>query len=217
MSSSLHNHTEYSVLDGFSHPKEYLDRARELGLKALAVTEHGNQYSWIYFDKLKKDYPEIKMIYGVELYECFDMHVQDANSKYFHLIALAKNEQGRIALNEIITKSNFEGFYYKPRVDLELLRPYADNLIILSACLASKLSRESDYKKCLDYVKEYKSIFPHFYLEMQSHKTADQEAYNKKILQLAHDTNTEFVAEWLSVVITNSVLVSCASCRIFLL
>ena len=193
MSSSLHNHTEYSVLDGFSHPKEYLERAKTLGLKAFAVTEHGNQYSWVYFDKLKKDYPDIKIIYGVELYECFDMHVQDANSKYFHLIALAKNEQGRIALNEIITKSNFEGFYYKPRVDLELLKPYADNLIILSACLASKISRESDYNKCLEYVKEYKSIFPHFYLEMQSHKTEDQENYNKKIVQLAHDTNTDFV------------------------
>ena len=121
------------------------------------------------------------------------MHVQDANSKYFHLIALAKNELGRIALNEIVTKSNFEGFYYKPRVDLELLKPYANNLIVLSACLASKLSRESDYDKCIDYVKEYKSIFPHFYLEMQSHKTEDQEAYNKKIIQLANDTNTEFV------------------------
>ena len=193
MSSSLHNHTEYSVLDGFSHPKEYLERAEELGLKAFAVTEHGNQYSWVYFDKLKKDYPDVKIIYGVELYECFDMHVQDVNSKYFHLIALAKNEQGRIALNEIITKSNFEGFYYKPRVDLELLKPYADNLIILSACLASKISRESDYNKCLEYVKEYKSIFPHFYLEMQSHKTEDQEVYNKKIVQLAHDTNTDFV------------------------
>lgn len=193
MSSSLHNHTEYSVLDGFSHPKEYLERAKALGLKAFAVTEHGNQYSWVYFDKLKKDYPDIKIIYGVELYECFDMHVQDANSKYFHLIALAKNEQGRIALNEIITKSNFEGFYYKPRVDLKLLKPYADNLIILSACLASKISRESDYNKCLEYVKEYKSIFPHFYLEMQSHKTKDQENYNKKIVQLAHDTNTDFV------------------------
>ena len=193
MSSSLHNHTEYSVLDGFSHPKEYLERAKTLGLKAFAVTEHGNQYSWVYFDKLKKDYPDIKIIYGVELYECFDMHVQDANSKYFHLIALAKNEQGRIALNEIITKSNFEGFYYKPRVDLELLKPYADNLIILSACLASKISRESDYNKCLEHVKEYKSIFPHFYLEMQSHKTEDQENYNKKIVQLAHDTNTDFV------------------------
>lgn len=193
MASALHNHSEYSVLDGFSHPKEYLERAKEIGLKAFAITEHGNQYSWVYFDKLKKDYPDIKMIYGVELYECFDMHVQDPNSKYFHLIALAKNEAGRIALNEIITASNFEGFYYKPRVDLELLKPYADNLIILSACLASKIARESDYEQCVDYVKEYKSIFPHFYLEMQSHKTEDQAHYNRKILKLAQDTNTDFV------------------------
>ena len=180
-------------MDGFSHPKEYLERAKEIGLKAFAITEHGNQYSWVYFDKLKKDYPDIKMIYGVELYECFDMHVQDPNSKYFHLIALAKNEAGRIALNEIITASNFEGFYYKPRVDLQLLKPYADNLIILSACLASKIATESDYEQCVDYVKEYKSIFPHFYLEMQSHKTEDQAHYNRKILKLAQDTNTDFV------------------------
>nr|DAH89567.1 MAG TPA: DNA polymerase III, alpha subunit [Caudoviricetes sp.] len=193
MASSLHNHSEYSVLDGFSHPKEYLDRAKEVGLKAFAITEHGNQYSWVYFDKLKKDYPDIKMIYGVELYECFDINVQDQDSKYFHLIALAKNEKGRIALNEIITKSNFEGFYYKPRVDLEMLKPYTDDLIILSACLASKIARESDYNKCVEYVNEYKSIFTNFYLEMQSHKTEDQAHYNRKILELAHDTNTEFV------------------------
>lgn len=193
MSSSLHNHSEYSVLDGFSHPEEYLQRAREIGLHAFAITDHGNQYSWIYFDKLKKKYPEIKMIYGVELYECFDINVQDPSNKYFHLIALAKNEKGRIALNEIITKSNFEGFYYKPRVDLNMLKPYSDNIIILSACLASKISREKNYDKCLKYVKEYKSIFPHFYLEMQSHKTKDQEDYNKKILRLSYDTNTDFV------------------------
>lgn len=180
-------------MDGFSHPKEYLDRAKELGLRAFAITEHGNQYSWVYFDKLKKDYPEIKMIYGVELYECFDINVQDPDNKYFHLIALAKNENGRIALNKIITESNFKGFYYKPRVDLNLLKPYANDIIILSACLASKIARENDYDKCLKYVKEYKSIFPYFYLEMQSHKTEDQEKYNQKIISLANDTDTEFV------------------------
>ena len=193
MTSSLHNHSMYSLLDGYSYPKEYLDKAKELGLKAFAITEHGNQYSWVYFDQLKKDYPDIKMIYGVELYECFDIKEKDKDNKYFHLVALAKNERGRIALNEIITKSNFEGFYYKPRVDLELLKPYANDLIILSACLASKLSRETDYNKCVEYVKEYKSIFPHFYLEMQSHKSQAQCEYNQKILKLAKDTNTEYI------------------------
>lgn len=193
MASALHNHTEYSVLDGFSHPKEYLDRVREIGLKAFAVTEHGNQYSWVYFDKLKKDYPEIKMIYGVELYECFDMKEQDPNNKYFHLVALARNERGRIALNKIITKSNFEGFYYKPRVDLELLKPYAEDLVISTACLASKIAREKDYEKCVDYVREYKSIFPYFYLELQSHNTKEQAEYNKKIIKLAFETDTKFI------------------------
>lgn len=192
MASSLHNHSEYSVLDGFSHPEEYLRRAKEVGLHAFAITEHGNQYSWIYFDKLKKQYPEIKMIYGVEFYECFDTNIQDPNNKYFHLIALAKNEKGRIALNEAITKSNFDGFYYKPRVDLKMLKPYANDLIVLSACLASKIAREQNYEKCIEYVKEYKSIFPHFYLEMQSHKTRDQVEYNQKILSLSKDTNTPF-------------------------
>ena len=192
MSSSLHNHTEYSVLDGFSHPEEYLKRAKEIGLHAFAVTEHANQYSWPYFDKLKKKYPEVKMIYGVELYECFDIKVQDPDSKYFHLVALAKNEKGRIALNEIVTKSNFEGFYYKPRVDLKMIKPYAEDLIIMSACLASKISRERDYNKCVEYIKEYKEIFPYFFLEMQSHSSEAQAEYNKKILRLSQDTNTLF-------------------------
>ena len=91
MTSSLHNHSMYSLLDGYSYPKEYLDKAKELGLKAFAITEHGNQYSWVYFDQLKKDYPDIKMIYGVELYECFNIKEKDKDNKYFHLIALAKN------------------------------------------------------------------------------------------------------------------------------
>lgn len=191
--SSLHNHSEYSVLDGFGHPNEYLDKAQELGLKAFAITEHGNQYSWVYFDKIKKDYPDIKMIYGVELYECFNIKEKDKDNKYFHLVALAKNEQGRIALNNIITKSNFEGFYYKPRVDLNMLKPYAKDLIVLSACLASKLSKEKNYNKCIEYVKEYKDVFPYFFLEMQSHNTDEQKEYNQKILKLSKDTNTPFV------------------------
>lgn len=191
--SSLHNHTMYSLLDGYGTPKEMLDRAKEIGLKAYAITEHGNQYSYVYFDKLKKEYPDIKIIYGVELYECFDISIQDKNSKYFHLIALAKNEKGRKALNSVITKSNLEGFYYKPRVQLSDIAPFADDLIISSACLASKLARENDYQKCIDYINEYKNIFPHFYLEMQSHSSYDQVIYNQKILRLAKDTDTDFI------------------------
>lgn len=86
----LHNHSEFSLLDGYGHPEDYLKRAKEIGSPAFAITEHGNEYSWVYFDKLKAQYPDIKMIYGVELYEAFDMTVNDPNNKYFHLIALAK-------------------------------------------------------------------------------------------------------------------------------
>lgn len=195
MYSSLHNHSMYSLLDGYATPKEYLDRAKEIGLKAFAITEHGNEYSWCYFDKLKKDYPDIKMIYGVEFYECFDMDVKDKESKYFHLVVLARNENGRKAINKLVTKSNLEGFYYKPRVDLNAFRALqcGNDIVVTSACLASKLSRESNYQKCIDYIEEYKNVFPYFYLELQSHAHQDQAFYNNKILQLANDTNTDFI------------------------
>lgn len=193
MYSSLHNHTYYSLLDGYGSPKEMLDRAKEIGLKAFAVTEHGNVYSSIYFDLIKKDYPDIKMIYGCELYECEDITVKDKDNKYFHLICLIRNEQGRKDLNKVITKSNFEGFYFKPRCTVEDIKPYAENFVISSACLASKLARESDFERCIEYVNEYKEAFPHFFLEMQSHSHQDQYLYNQKILELSKRTNTPFI------------------------
>lgn len=193
MYSSLHNHTYYSLLDGYGSPKEMLDRAKEIGLKAFAVTEHGNVYSHIYFDLIKKDYPDIKMIYGCELYECEDIEIKDKDNKYFHLICLIRNEQGRKDLNKVITKSNFEGFYFKPRCTIEDLKPYAENFVISSACLASKLARESDFEKCVEYINEYKEVFPYFFLEMQSHSHQDQCLYNQKILELSQKTNTPFI------------------------
>lgn len=193
MYSSLHNHTYYSLLDGYGSPKEMLDRAKEIGLKAFAITEHGNVYSSIYFDLIKKDYPDIKMIYGCELYECEDITVKDKDNKYFHLICLVRNEQGRKDLNKVITKSNFEGFYFKPRCTIEDIKPYAENFVISSACLASKLARESDFEKCIEYINEYKEAFPHFFLEMQSHSHQDQCLYNQKILELSKRTNTPFI------------------------
>ena len=193
MYSSLHNHTYYSLLDGYGSPNEMLDRAKEIGLKAFAITEHGNVYSHIYFDLIKKDYPDIKMIYGCELYECEDITVKDKDNKYFHLICLIRNEQGRKDLNKVITKSNFEGFYFKPRCTVEDIKPYAENFVISSACLASKLARESDFEKCIEYINEYKEAFPYFFLEMQSHSHNDQCLYNQKILELSKRTNTPFI------------------------
>ena len=190
---SIHNHTHYSFLDGFSEPKDYLEKCRELGISGFAITEHGNILSSPYFEKLKKDYSDIKIVYGVELYEASDIKEKNSDSKYFHLVLLVKNERGRIDLNDIITKSNFEGFYYKPRVDLKMLSEYEDNFIITSGCLASKLAKENDFNKCIEYIKEYKNIFSDFYLEMQSHKSIEQKEYNKKILDLSKAINTKFV------------------------
>ena len=193
MYSSLHNHTYYSLLDGYGSPQEMLDRAKEIGLKAFAITEHGNVYSHIYFDLIKKNYPDIKMVYGCELYECDDIGIRDKNNKYFHLICLIRNEQGRKDLNKVITKSNLEGFYFKPRCTIEDIKPYAENFIISSACLAGKLARENDFEKCIEYINEYKTVFPYFYLEMQSHSHQDQYLYNQKILELSKRTDTPFI------------------------
>ena len=191
--SSLHNHDFYSLLDGYGSPKEMLDRAKEIGLKAYATTNHGNAYAHIYYDLIKKNYPDIKMIYGCELYECENIEIKDKDNKYFHLICLIRNEQGRKDLNRVITKSNFEGFYFKPRCTIEDIKPYSENFVITSACLAGKLAREVDFEKCVEYVNEYKKAFPYFYLEMQSHNHQDQCSYNQKILELSKRTNTPFI------------------------
>ena len=193
MYSSLHNHTYYSLLDGYGSPQEMLDRAKEIGLKAFAITEHGNVYSHIYFDLIKKNCPDIKIIYGCELYECDDIRIKSKDNKYFHLICLIRNEHGRKDLNKVITKSNLEGFYLKPRCTIEDLKPYAENFIISSACLAGKLARESDFEKCVEYINEYKNVFPYFYLEMQSHSHEAQCLYNQKILELSKRTGTPFI------------------------
>lgn len=165
MYSSLHNHSFYSLLDGYGSPKEMLDRAREIGLKAFAATEHGNVYSHIYYDLIKKDYPEIKMIYGCELYECNDISIKDKENKYFHLICLIRNEQGRKDLNKIITKSNLEGFYYKPRCEINDIKPYAENFVITSACLAGKLAREADLINVLNISMNTNQFFHIFILK----------------------------------------------------
>ena len=134
-----------------------------------------------------------KTIQILKLYECEDITVKDKDNKYFHLICLIRNEQGRKDLNKVITKSNFEGFYFKPRCTVEDIKPYAENFVISSACLASKLARESDFEKCIEYINEYKEAFPHFFLEMQSHSHQDQCLYNQKILKLSKRTNTPFI------------------------
>ena len=189
---SFHNHTTYSILDALPSPEDYLKKCKEFGMNSFGITEHGNNFSWLYFAELSKKY-NIKINYGVDFYECFDHKERDKNSKYFHLICYAKNENGRIAINKLISKSNSEGFYFKPRVDLDMIKEFGNDLIGISACLGSKIAREKNYEKCLEYVNEYKSTFGDFFLEMQSHESDEQSEYNKKILNLSIDTNTKYI------------------------
>ena len=199
MSSSLHTHSYFSILDGYSSPEENLKRASELGLKAIAITEHGELTSHPYYAELRNKYPDVKQLFGIEAYECEDREVKDPNNKYYHMILIARNEDGRRAINRVSTLGHLHGFYYKPRVTrYDIAKEGADNLIVLSACLASRLSRTEDYNTCLEMVREYKELFPYYFLEIQAHDNADQEAYNKKIIRLSHDTNTP-------VVVTNDV------------
>lgn len=199
MPSSLHTHSYMSLLDGFSSPEENLKRASELGLKAIAITEHGEVTSWPYYSELKDKYPNVKLLYGIEAYECEDREVKDKNSKYWHLIIIAKNEAGRQAVNRLSTLGHLHGFYSRPRITKEdIAKEDTNNLIILSACLASRLSRTDDYDTCVKLVQEYKSLFPHYYLEVQAHANGEQAKYNQKIMRLANDTHTK-------VVVTNDV------------
>lgn len=186
-------------MDGFSSPEENLKRASELGLKALAITEHGEVTSWPYYSELQDKYPDVKLLYGIEAYECADREVKDTNNKYWHLILIARNELGRHAINRLSTLGHLHGFYSKPRVTLaDIAAEDTDNLIVLSACLASHLSREKDYAKCVALVNEYKSVCKHYFLEIQAHNNEMQAEYNRKIMRLAADTNTK-------VVVTNDV------------
>lgn len=199
MSSSLHTHSNFSLLDGYSSPEENLKRASELGLKAVAITEHGEVTSWPYYSELKNKYPSVKLLYGIEAYECEDREIKDKNSKYWHLIIIAKNETGRQAVNRLSTLGHLHGFYSRPRITKEdIAKEDTNNLIILSACLASRLSRTDDYNTCIKLVQEYKSLFPHYYLEVQAHANSEQARYNQKIIRLADDTRTK-------VVVTNDV------------
>lgn len=199
MSSSLHTHSAYSLLDGFSMPEENMKRASELGLKAIAITEHGEVTSWPYYSELQDKYPDVKLLYGIEAYECSDREVKDPDNKYWHLILIARNELGRQAINRLSTLGHLHGFYSKPRISLlDIAKEDTDNLIVTSACLASHLSREKDYEKCVALVNEYKTVCKHFYLEIQAHDNTMQAEYNQKIMRLAKDTNTK-------VVVTNDV------------
>lgn len=195
----LHCHDgEGSILDSTIFVKELPKRAKELGMSAVATTNHGVLYSSVDFYIACKQ-QDIKPIMGCEFYICPDMKEHDPKNRYTHLIILAKNKQGWENIKLLCTKGILEGQYYKPRIDFELLKQYNEGLIITSACLGGELPKmitdNKDYSEYLSYVNKYKEVFgDDFYLEIQSADNNEQELVNKTLIQLSEETGVKLIA-----------------------
>lgn len=198
----LHVHTEYSLLDGSNKIKEYVARVKELGMNSAAITDHGVMFGVIDFYRAAKE-EGIRPILGCEVYVApgsrFDKEAGANEDRYYHLVLLAENNTGYANLIKIVSKGFVEGYYYKPRVDLELLEEYHEGIIALSACLAGEVQRNlarSMYEEAKRAAERYEKIFgkDHFYLELQDHGIPEQGMVNQQLLRLSQDTGIELVA-----------------------
>ena len=197
----LHTHTEYSLLDGAGKITKAVSRAKELGMPALAITDHGVMYGVIDFYKAAKK-SGIKPVIGCEVYVAPRRRSdRDArkDSKQYHLVLLARNREGYHNLMELVTRGFSEGFYYKPRVDHDLLSRYNKGLIALSACIIGEIpmaileNREEDARKLLTFYRETFGS-ENFFLEIQDHGLAEQKTVNPRLINLARETGTPLVA-----------------------
>ena len=196
----LHLHSEYSLLDGACRIKDIPKRAKELGQKAVALTDHGNMFGAVEFYKACKS-EGIKPIIGCEVYLAPNSRHEKSRIgtvSYYHLVLLAKNEIGYKNLSYLVSCGYTEGFYMKPRIDLEILRSHSEGLIALSACLAGYIPSAiiaGDIEGAKEHIKTMQSIFgkEDFYLELQSHGINDQEIVNSTILELSEQTGAEMV------------------------
>ena len=197
----LHVHTEYSLLDGSSKIKELVARAKELGMDSLAITDHGVMYGAIDFYRACLA-EGIKPIIGCEVYVApnsrFDRGQAD-NERYYHLVLLAENDLGYHNLMKIVSRGFTEGFYYKPRVDYEVLEMFHEGVIALSACLAGEVAfqlRKSQYEEAKASAIRLRDIFGenNFFLELQDHGIPEQKSVNQGILRLNQETGIPMVA-----------------------
>jgi DNA polymerase-3 subunit alpha len=198
MFSHLHVHTEYSLLDGMCRIPQLVDRARELGMDSLAITDHGVMYGAIEFYLAARE-AGIKPVIGCEVYLApksrFGRDASDKN--HYHLILLARNQTGYRNLIQLTTKANLEGFYYKPRVDKELLEQHHQGLIALSACLAGEVPRlilEGRLVEAKQAALWYKQTFGDFYLEIQRHPIPELEQINQGLISISNELNIPLVA-----------------------
>ncbi len=198
----LHVHTEYSLLDGSSKIKELVHQAKELGMDSIAITDHGAMYGVIDFYRAAKA-EGIKPIIGCEIYVTtgsrFDKEASQGDKRYYHLVLLAQNDTGYHNLMKIVSRGFTEGFYYKPRVDYEVLEEYKEGLIALSACLAGEVAtyiRENNYEKAKNTALRLQDLFgkDNFFLELQDHGIPDQTKVNTALLKMSKETGIDLVA-----------------------
>ncbi len=198
----LHVHTEYSLLDGSSKIKELAARAKELGMDSLAITDHGVMYGVIDFYRACREVG-VKPIIGCEVYVSpgsrFDRETVSGEDRYYHLVLLAENNQGYQNLMKIVSKGFVEGFYYKPRVDYEVLEQYHEGIIATSACLAGEIPRylmRGMYEDAKQAALHYQEIFGqgNFFLELQDHGIPAQRQVNQGILRISKELGIGLVA-----------------------
>ena len=198
----LHVHTEYSLLDGSNKIKEYVKRIKELGMTAGAITDHGVMFGVIDFYKEAKA-AGINPVLGCEVYVApnsrFDREMSHGEDRYYHLVLLAENNQGYQNLMKIVSKGFVEGYYYKPRVDMELLEQYHEGLIALSACLAGEVQRylvRGLYDEAKKTAQRYEACFGkgNYFLELQDHGIPDQKTVNAGLMRLSQELGIELVA-----------------------
>ncbi len=198
----LHTHTEWSLLDGSNKVKEYVKRVKELGMTSAAITDHGVMYGVIDF------YEEclaqgIKPVLGCEVYVApgsrFDREAGAGDDRYYHLILLAENNKGYENLSKIVSHSFLEGYYYRPRVDMELLRQYHEGIIASSACLAGEIARDivrGDIDAAKKTALKYNDCFGqgNFFLELQDHGYPDQKKVNTALLSISKELGIPLIA-----------------------
>lgn len=198
----LHVHTEFSLLDGSCKIKEIVARAKELGMDSLAITDHGVMYGVIDFYKAAKEVG-IKPIIGCEVYVApgsrFNKEAGQSEDKYHHLVLLAENNKGYANLMKIVSKGFIDGFYYKPRVDYEVLEQYHEGIIALSACLAGEVQKylaRGFYEEGKKAALRYQDIFGkgNYYLELQDHGIPEQKMVNSSLLRMSKELDIELVA-----------------------
>lgn len=198
----LHVHTEYSLLDGSNKIKEYVEKIKALGMTAGAITDHGVMYGVIDFYKAARE-AGINPVLGCEVYVApgsrLDREMVHGEDRYYHLVLLAENNTGYSNLMKIVSKGFVEGYYYKPRVDMEVLEKYHEGIIALSACLAGEVQRNlvrGMYEEAKEVAYRYERCFGkgNFFLELQDHGIPEQKLVNQQLLRMSQETGIELVA-----------------------